>query len=145
KGSGKIVPERLAKLRVLVVDDNAAAREILAEPLGSIANHVVTVASGPEAIAAIKAQNPAEPFDIVFMDWRMPGMDGLQASRLIKSDETLRHQPAIVLVTAFGREEVREEAERLQLEGFLLKPVTKSTIVDTLVTLFAEPGSTSNG
>jgi two-component system sensor histidine kinase/response regulator len=71
------------------------------------------------------------------MDWRMPGMDGLQASRHIKGDETLSHHPAIVLVTAFGREEVREEAERLQLDGFLLKPVTKSTLVDTLVNVFA--------
>ena len=68
----------------------------------------------------------------------MPGMDGLQASRHIKSDETLRHRPAIVLVTAFGRDEVREEAERLQLDGFLLKPVTKSMIVDTLVNVFAD-------
>jgi two-component system sensor histidine kinase/response regulator len=73
------------------------------------------------------------------MDWRMPGMDGLEASRHIKSDERLRHQPAIVLVTAFGREEVREEAEHLQLDGFLLKPVTKSMIVDALVNIFAEP------
>ena len=81
---------------------------------------------------------PTEPYDIVFMDWRMPGMDGLQASRHIKSDETLSHQPAIVLVTAFGREEVREEAERLQLDGFLVKPVTKSMIVDTLVNVFAD-------
>ena len=71
------------------------------------------------------------------MDWRMPGMDGLQASRHIKSDETLTKQPAIVLVTAFGREEVREEAERLQLDGFLVKPVTKSMLVDTLVNVFA--------
>lgn len=139
-GSGRIVPERLSQLRVLVVDDNAAAREILAEPLGSIANHVMTVASGPEAIAAIKAQDPAQPYDIIFMDWRMPGMDGLQASRLIKSDETLATQPAIVLVTAFGREEVREEAERLDLDGFLIKPVTKSMVMDTLVNVFAEVG-----
>ena len=75
----------------------------------------------------------------------MPGMDGLQASRHIKSDETLRHQPAIVLVTAFGREEVREEAERLQLDGFLLKPVTKSMIVDTLVNVFADGGEDLRG
>ena len=67
----------------------------------------------------------------------MPGMDGLQASRHIKSDETLEAPAAIVLVTAFGREEVREEAERLQLDGFLVKPVTKSMIVDTLVNVFA--------
>jgi two-component system sensor histidine kinase/response regulator len=139
-GSGRIVPERLAQLRVLIVDDNAAAREILAEPLGSIANHVRTVASGLEAIAAVKTQGAAAPFDIIFMDWRMPGMDGLQASRLIKSDETLAKQPAIVLVTAFGREEVREEAERLNLDGFLIKPVTKSMVLDTLMNVFAEAG-----
>jgi two-component system sensor histidine kinase/response regulator len=138
EGSGKIVPERLAKLRVLVVDDNPAAREILQEPLSTVAARVDVVASGKEAIAAVQQHDSSEPYDIVFMDWRMPGMDGLQASRHIKSDETLGHQPAIVLVTAFGREEVREEAERLQLDGFLVKPVTKSMIVDTLVNVFAE-------
>jgi two-component system sensor histidine kinase/response regulator len=91
-------------------------------------------------VAAVQAHDRSEPYDVVFMDWRMPGMDGLQASRHIKSDETLRHPPAIVLVTAFGREEVREEAERLQLDGFLLKPVTRSMIVDTLVNVFASGG-----
>ncbi|HEX7262438.1 MAG TPA: response regulator, partial [Luteolibacter sp.] len=140
-GSGKIIPGKLARLRVLVVDDNAAAREILHEPLSAIASHVTVVASGSEAVAAVKAQDPVAPFDIVFMDWRMPGMDGLQTSRIIKSDETLSKQPAIVLVTAFGREEVREEAERLDLDGFLVKPVTKSMIVDTLVNVFAEDGA----
>jgi len=140
QGSGKIVPARLAQLRVLVVDDNSAAREILQEPLSTVASRVDVVASGKEAIAAIKQHDAAEPYDIVFMDWRMPGMDGLQASRHIKSDETLTHQPHIVLVTAFGREEVREEAERLQLDGFLVKPVTKSMIVDTLVNVFAHEG-----
>jgi len=56
----------------------------------------------------------------------------------------LTHPPAIVLVTAFGREEVREEAERLQLDGFLVKPVTKSMIVDTLVNVFAHEGEAAS-
>jgi signal transduction histidine kinase/DNA-binding response OmpR family regulator/HPt (histidine-containing phosphotransfer) domain-containing protein len=136
-GSGRRVPDKLGRLRVLVVDDNAAAREILREPLSTIASRVDAVASGKDAIVAIREHDETEPYDIVFMDWRMPGMDGLQASRHIKSDETLHHRPAIVLVTAFGREEVREEAERLHLDGFLLKPVTRSMIVDTLVNVFA--------
>jgi signal transduction histidine kinase/CheY-like chemotaxis protein len=136
-GTGRIVPEKLARLRVLVVDDNPAAREILQEGLSTLAKSVDAVGSGREAIAAIQERDGTDPYDLVLMDWRMPGMDGLQASRYIKSDETLRHRPAIVLVTAFGREEVREEAERLQLDGFLLKPVTKSMIVDTLVDVFA--------
>ena len=140
KSPGKIVPEKLAHLRVLIVDDNAAACEILAEPLEAIAREVRTVSSGAEALALIKAQDAIDPFDIVFMDWRMPGMDGLQVSRLIKSDETLSKQPSIVLVTAFGREEVREEASRIALDGFLVKPVTKSMVVDTLVNIFSEVG-----
>jgi two-component system, sensor histidine kinase and response regulator len=136
-GSGKVIPEKLSRLRVLIVDDNAVAREILQEPLSAVVSRVDSVASGEQALAAIKDNDRAEPYDIVFMDWRMPEMDGLETSRYIKSDETLQHQPAIVLVTAFGRDEVREEAERLQLDAFLVKPVTKSTLVDTLVNVFA--------
>ena len=144
-GTRRVVPEKLNRLRVLVVDDNAAAREILQEPLSALGSRVDAVGSGKEAIALVQERDATDPYDIVFMDWRMPGMDGLQASRHIKSDETLRHPPAIVLVTAFGREEVREEAERLQLDGFLLKPVTKSMIVDTLVQVFADGGEDLRG
>src|SRR5262245_35464162 len=85
------------------------------------------------------------PYHRVFMDWRMPDLDGLEASRRIKSDATLISPPAVVLVTAFGREEVREEAERLRLDGFLVKPVTKSMIVDTLVNLFGDPRHEASG
>jgi two-component system, sensor histidine kinase and response regulator len=123
---------------VLIADDNPAAREILQEALSTLAGSVDVVASGKEAIAAVQLHDGSEPYDVVFMDWRMPGMDGLQAARLIKSDETLKHPPHIVLVTAFGREEIREEAERLDLDGFLVKPVTRSMIVDTLVNVFAQ-------
>src|SRR5947208_10703836 len=143
-GTGKVVPERLAQLRVLVVDDNPVAREILQEPLSTLTARVDTVATGKEAIATVQQNDATVPYDIVFMDWRMPGMDGLQTSRHIKSDETLKHPPAIVLVTAFGREEGRQEAQRVQLEGFLVKPVTKSMIVDTLVNVFVHEGEAAS-
>ena len=71
----------------------------------------------------------------------MPGVDGLEATRRIKQDSALHKQPAVVMVTAFGREEVRDEAERLNIDAFLLKPVTKSMLVDTLVTLFSPAGA----
>ena len=140
RSTGRVVPERLATLRALVVDDNAAAREILQEPLASMIGRVDEVASGKEALAAIRQEDGVEPYDVVFMDWRMPGLDGLEASRRIKSDSSLARPPAIVLVTAFGRDEIRREAERLELDGFLVKPVTRSMLVDTLVGLFAEIG-----
>lgn len=139
KGSGKIVPEKLQQLSVLVVDDNPAACEIMHDSLNGIVKRVDTVHSGANALAAVKKMDAVQPYDILFMDWRMPAMDGIQAARLLKSDENLKHQPAIVLVTAFGREDVREEAENLHLDGFLLKPVTKSMVVDALVTVFG-PG-----
>ena len=137
KGTGRTVPRRFDALRILVVDDNAAAREILVESLATLSEHVDAVSSGPEAIAAIRERDADAPYDIVFMDWKMPGMDGLQATRAIKGDERLHRQPAVVIVTAFGREEVREEAEQLHVDGFLLKPVTKSMLVDTMVGIFA--------
>jgi PAS domain S-box-containing protein len=139
RASGKILPERLPRLNVLVVDDNAAAREILLEALSGVTAHADAVSSGAEAVAAVKQHDEASPYDLVFMDWRMPSMDGLEATRRIKEDQQLRRPPAVVMVTAFGREEVRDEAERLGIDGFLVKPVTKSMLVDTLITLFAPP------
>lgn len=136
-GQRKLLPEQLLKLNVLVADDNSAAREILADALQGITDQVDVVSSGAEAVAAVKQRDASAPYDLVFMDWKMPGMNGLEASRRIKDDALLLKQPAIVMVTAFGREEVREEAERMHIEEFLVKPVTKSMIVDTLVTLFA--------
>jgi two-component system sensor histidine kinase/response regulator len=136
-GGGRHVPAQLATLRALVVDDNAAAREILEEALSGVVARVDAVGGGAEAVAAVKRHDSADRYDVVFMDWRMPGVDGLEAARRIKQDKSLGKQPVLVMVTAFGREEVRDEAERLDIEGFLLKPVTKSMLVDTLVTLFS--------
>jgi two-component system sensor histidine kinase/response regulator len=138
QGSSKVVPERLTTLRALIVDDNAAAREIIDDLLKGVVSQRDAVASAPEALAAIKQADADAPYDVVFMDWRMPGMDGLQAARALKADATLKHPPAIVMVTAFGRDEVREEAEQLHLDGFLVKPVTRSMLVDALVSTFAD-------
>jgi len=135
--AAKVVPERLAGLSVLVVDDNSAARDILVDVLRGVTSQVDAVSSGPEAISAVRDRAVSAPYDVVFMDWKMPGMDGLQATRAIKQDKNVKKQPAVVMVTAFGREEVREEAEKLSIDDFLVKPVTKSMLVDALVNIFA--------
>jgi two-component system sensor histidine kinase/response regulator len=135
--SRRVVPERLPLLRVLVVDDNAAARDILVDALSSVVEDVDAVSSGAEALAAVRQADATAPYDVVFMDWRMPGLDGLETTRRIRDDSASQHQPAVVMVTAFGRQEVREEAEQLGIAAFLVKPVTCSMLVDTLITLFA--------
>jgi len=145
KPQARFYPDRLQNLAMLVVDDNPAAREILADALKDVGARVDVVGSGPEAIAAVTQHDAASPYDVVFMDWRMPGMDGLEATRLLKADPGLKKPPAVVMVTAFGREEVREEAEKLEIAGFLLKPVTKSMLVDTLVSIFAPQAEEARG
>jgi PAS domain S-box-containing protein len=143
--AGRLVPAQLMHLSALVVDDNPAARDILVDALSGTTAQVDAVSSGAEAVAAVRQHDASSPYDVVFMDWKMPGMDGLQATRLIKADPGIRKQPAVVMVTAFGREEVREEAERLSIDGFLVKPVTKSMLVDTLVTLFSPTSAETKG
>jgi urea ABC transporter urea binding protein len=145
KAANRIVPEKLNRVRALIVDDNAGAREIMDDLLKGVVALADCAASATEAIAAVKQADAATPYDIVFMDWRMPGMDGLQAARAIHSDPSLKQPPAIVMVTAFGRDEVREEAERIGLDGFLVKPVTKSMFADAADQAAAVAGAAAEG
>ena len=135
-----VVPDVMHRLRALVVDDNPVARDILTDSLGDLVASVDSVSSGAEALAAIRRQNhdAATAYDVVFMDWRMPGMDGLQTARLLRADSALAAQPAVVMVTAFNGEEVKEAAGALDLDGVMVKPVSKSMVLDTLVNLFAD-------
>jgi two-component system sensor histidine kinase/response regulator len=133
----KVVPVRLGSLKALIVDDNAAAREVLEDQLKNIGAELQQVASGAEAIVAVKQADAGRPFDVILLDWHMPGLDGVETARRIRADSNLTSVPAIIMVTAFGREEVRSEAERAGVNGFLIKPVNQSTLVDALVEIFA--------
>ena len=135
-----IIPD-LAGVRALVVDDNAQAREILTDALRVFALRVESVSSGEDAVREIASADSHDPYRLVLMDWRMPGMDGLEASRIIKRDDRLRHIPKIVLVTAFGREDTRTQAEEIGIDSYLLKPINSSLLYDTLVDLFGVAGN----
>jgi len=139
-----IIPD-LAGVRALVVDDNAQAREILTDALRVFALRVESVSSGEDAVREIASADSHDPYRLVLMDWRMPGMDGLEASRIIKRDDRLRHIPKIVLVTAFGREDTRTQAEEIGIDSYLLKPINSSLLYDTLVDLFGVAGVDDHG
>ncbi|MEO6172939.1 MAG: response regulator, partial [Arenimonas sp.] len=119
--------------RVLVVDDNENARIVLADMLGAMSFNIDQVSSGKEAIdAVIRAESQDQSYDIVFLDWQMPGMDGIEAARKLRA-EKLAHLPHLVMVTAYGREEVIRGAEEASLEDVLIKPVSASTLFDSVV------------
>jgi CheY-like chemotaxis protein len=143
-GSGKtkrrlLIPD-IAGIRVLVVDDNQQAREILTETLKGLALRAESSSSGEDAIRELASADAQDPYQLVLMDWHMPGIDGLEASRIIKRGGRIKHIPKIVMVTAFGREDIRTQAEAIEIDGYLLKPVTPSTLYETLVELFGVAG-----
>jgi signal transduction histidine kinase/DNA-binding response OmpR family regulator/HPt (histidine-containing phosphotransfer) domain-containing protein len=144
-GLGKEKPKKRLKpakdlrgMRVLVVDDNATSRDIFREMLESFSFEVSVVATGEEGITEIEAASKGKPFELVVMDWKMPGMDGIEASKRIKNHPGLNKTPAIIMVTAYGYEEVMQQAEGVGLEGFLLKPVNPSMLFDTIMQAFGE-------
>jgi signal transduction histidine kinase/CheY-like chemotaxis protein/HPt (histidine-containing phosphotransfer) domain-containing protein len=139
----RFIPD-LAGIRTLVVDDNVQACEILTDTLRVFALRAESVLSGEDAVREIAAADSKDPYRIVFMDYQMPGMDGLEACRIIKRDDRLEHVPKIVMVTAFGREDIRARAEETGIESYLLKPVNASTLHDTLVDLFGIAGPTGH-
>jgi CheY-like chemotaxis protein len=135
-----VTPSDLDKLKVLVVDDVASARDMLQVTLEAFSFRVTCVASGPAALEALSAAPPDDPFKLVLMDWKMPQMDGLEASRRIKDLPELADMPTIIMVTAYGREDVMQQAEKVGLEGFLIKPVTPSTLLDTIMGVVGKQG-----
>jgi PAS domain S-box-containing protein len=135
-----VAPPELDGARLLLVDDSEVAREIMCEALMALPLRVDTAASGLEAEAALlAAELGGDPYRVVLTDWQMPGMDGITLARRIADNPALRQPPSVVLVTAFGREEVQQEAESAGIRGFLTKPIGQSALVDTLVALFAPP------
>lgn len=124
----------LAGMRVLVVDDNASARAILSGMARSFGLEVDVAQSGSLALRMLAdAEQKVLPYDLVLMDWRMPGMDGMEAVSRMHSGSLMR-TPSVIMVTAFGREEAREEAERqgIQLPVVLTKPVTPSSLLEAI-------------
>ncbi|MBF0551314.1 MAG: response regulator [Deltaproteobacteria bacterium] len=130
------VPTDLAGLKVLVVDDNAIAREVLADHLKSFSFEAVTADSGVAAIQELAREAQGKSYDLVLMDWKMPGMDGLEASRRIKQDIGLTHIPLVIMVTAFDREVIIKQAEKAGTDAFLIKPVSPSLLFDTIMQVF---------
>jgi len=126
----------LRGMRVLVVDDNASSREILQTLLESMSFEVTLAATAEEGIAELEKEAKDHPYKLVVMDWKMRGTDGIKASELIKRHPGLPTKPKIIIVTAYGREEVMQKSRKAGVEGFLLKPVSQSLLFDAIMGAF---------
>ena len=129
-------PPDLRNIRILVIDDNATSREILQTMLESMSFRVILAASGAEGIEELAKAPKEDPFDLVIIDWRMPGLDGFTASKKIRGSDSFFKNVKIIMVTAYGREILMQQAAKEHLDGFLIKPVIPSTLFDTIMAVF---------
>ena len=117
-------------LRLLVVDDNPVARQLLQQTLLNLGWYVETAGSGEDALLHVRQAQ--QPYDIVLLDWRMPGMDGLEVAQRMRESATQdQPPPTVVMITAHGREVLADrygEADA-PLAAFLTKPVTPRQLI----------------
>ncbi len=126
----------LRGLRVLVIDDNPYARQILVSMVGQFGWQAHEAVSGAEAITVLdRSLLTGKRFDVVLVDWRMPEMDGWETTRRIQEMYSKTTSPLVVMVTAADRGKTTEQEEMLatHLDGFLIKPITASMLFDAVV------------
>ncbi|WNC68080.1 PAS domain S-box protein [Thalassotalea nanhaiensis] len=128
----KITPAKQVT-RVLVVDDNAHAREIFSKMVTSLGYEVEVVANAAKGLELLKDSDLRKPFELLLMDWQMPTMDGIEAITIIENKLNLKHPPTIFMVTAYGREELNMQIDNLNVATILTKPLTTSSLNDAIV------------
>lgn len=115
----------LGDLHCLVVDDSRSARRVMISALEHFGFRTAEAVNGDEALARARHTR----YDIILMDWRMPGLDGLETAQRLRR---LPHcDSRIILVTAYGRDELLQDSAE-ELDGILLKPISAPVLLDTI-------------
>ncbi|NVM23127.1 MAG: response regulator [Desulfobacterales bacterium] len=139
----KLAAPSLKGLKVLVVDDTKTAQTVIGKILRSFTFDVDTASSAEEGLEKLREGLTGDkPFELVVVDWKMPGTDGIAASKRIKEDPQLSHIP-IIMMTAFGREDEMRQAGTVGVDAFLIKPLRPSLLFDTIMKLFGQKESES--
>ncbi len=133
KHSRPLLNPAMRGCRVLLADDSDTARDVISEMLRSLTFDVTAVASGDAAIAEIaRADAAGERYEVALLDWRMPDLDGIGTAKEIRALH-LEQPPRLVIISAFGRDELFRTAEAAGIENVLIKPLSPSLLFDTIV------------
>jgi two-component system, sensor histidine kinase and response regulator len=133
-------PDDMDHLRVLVVDDNQAARNALQKTVEMFNFSATGVASGSAALAAVKQGiDDGTPYQLVLIDWLMPELNGINTIRQIKEQTTNGVTPKLLLLTPFDREqELRHQGASVGADGTISKPANCSILFDTIMDIFGK-------
>lgn len=139
KGKKLTTPIGLIGKKILVVDDNEMLRNVLERQLRYFKFEATAVDSGQAALEELeRAEREEKPYDLVLMDLRMPQMNGLEAWRMIKNNPKIKHIPRIVMMTAFGHDDLAKQSEETGVNFLLSKPYSLSLLFDTLMEAFGQ-------
>ena len=129
--------KKFDNVRVLVVDDNVFTLQIVKELMHSIGcSYVDTVSSGEDALELLRKSDASLPFHLVLMDWKMPGMSGVEAAHQISL--SIKSPPVIIMMTAHSSTELESLIiDKGEISAVLNKPVTQSHLYDALLRAFA--------
>lgn len=130
----------LRGLKVLIVDDNINARVILDKILKTFSFKTTIAECGEEAVNLV-LKNKENTFDLIIMDWKMAKMDGIEASRIILQNSSIK-PPKIIMLTAFSDEDTSTRVKEIGIHGFLRKPVSHSKLFDTIMEVFGKQART---
>ena len=147
RGTGPLTlgPTNLLEARVLIIDDNQINRVVLKKNVEALGSRVDAVTSGAKGLEILRnAHRAGDPFHVVLLDMQMPGMDGEQTARAIKSDPAVKDVKIIVL-TSMGQRGDAVRLEALGCSGYLLKPVKQQLLFDAILAVLGheEQKSTS--
>ncbi|MBF0317333.1 MAG: response regulator [Nitrospirae bacterium] len=140
-GTAYLLPPDLVGMRVMVVDDNASARDILKDILEGFTMDVTTVDCGMTAIEQLKrtSEIPTQKkYKMLLIDLKMPQMDGLETTRHILSDPEIPDPPVTIMVTAHGNDDVRQRSREVGVRFFLTKPIKKSILFNSILEAFGK-------
>lgn len=120
-------------LNILVVDDNPISQQVISRMLDHLNISCILADDGYEAVKRVQESAEANDlFDMVIMDWKMPNMDGIEASRIIKQELELNTPPQILMLSAYDKDEVKKLSSPITVDHFLEKPVSQSTLMETI-------------
>ena len=139
-GTGPLTsgPANLLQARILIVDDNQINRVVLKKNVEALGSRVDAVTSGAKALEILRnAHRTGDPFHVVLLDMQMPGMDGEQTARAIKSDPAVK-DVKILILTSMGQRGDAARLEALGCSGYLLKPVKQQLLFDAIVAVLGQ-------
>ncbi len=129
------LPENLADRKVIVVDDNPVSRTLLFRQLQNLGLSVTPCESGEEILELFSRADDIPQYDLVIIDWKLPGLDGLETIRRIRKTRPEK-LPLFILITAFGWEATLVEIETGDTDAFLTKPIHPAKLQETIIDVF---------